>query len=69
MAKLHTRNDLTTTLVARARFYRGVQARVARALKISQAHVCLVVKGARRSRRVEAALAEEVRRIQREMAA
>jgi hypothetical protein len=57
-----------TALAARARFYRGAQVRVSRALGVSEAHVSLVTRGLRRSPRVEAALAEEVRRIQKEAA-
>jgi hypothetical protein len=68
MAKIHSRKKLITALAARARFYRGVQVKVARALGVSEGHVSLVCRGIRQSRRVEAALAEEVRRIQKEAA-
>lgn len=67
MANRITRND-TTRLARRAFIYRGVQAQVAANLEVSRAHVSLVCRGLRQSRRVERALAEAVRRIQKEAA-
>jgi len=58
----------TTRLARRARIYRGVQAAVASELGLSRAHVSLVCRGLRRSRKVEAALASAVVRIQKEAA-
>jgi len=69
MAKSPTRKNLTITRLARsARFYRGIQAAVARALGVTEGHVSLVVRGLRTSTRVEKALAEAVLRIQKEAA-
>jgi hypothetical protein len=68
MAKNRSRKKLTTSLIARARFYRGIQVSVARELQLSEAHVSLVRAGKRRSRRVEAALAAAVLRLQKEAA-
>jgi len=64
MANRIPRNN-TTALARRARIYRGIQAQVASSLGLSRAHVSLVCRGLRRSRRVEAALAQAVLRIQR----
>lgn len=69
MAKPLARKNLNTVeLARRARIYRGIQVAVARDLGVSEGHVSLVVRGLRRSRRVEAALAEAVLRIQKEAA-
>jgi len=69
MAKLLTRKNLNTARLARsARIYRGVQVSVARHLGVTEGHVSLVVRGLRSSRRVEAALAKAVLRIQKEAA-
>jgi len=57
-----------TRLARRARIYRGLQIAVASSLGLSRAHVSLVCRGLRTSRRVEKALAEAVRRIQKEAA-
>jgi len=54
--------------VSRARIYRGVQVKVAKQLGLSRAHISLVCRGLRTSRRVEKALAEAVLRIQQEAA-
>jgi DNA-binding transcriptional regulator LsrR (DeoR family) len=67
MANRITRND-TTRLARRAFIYRGLQAQVASSLGLSRAHVSLVCRGLRTSRRVEKALAEAVLRIQKEAA-
>ena len=58
----------TTRLARRARIYRGVQIKVANELGLSRAHISLVCRGLRTSRRVEKALAEAVLRIQQEAA-
>jgi len=69
MANSLARKNLTTLRLARlARIYRGIQVAVARDLHVTEGHVSLVVRGQRRSRRVEAALAAAVRRLQKEAA-
>jgi hypothetical protein len=62
------KNKDTTRLARRARIYRGLQLAVASQLGLSRAHVSLVCRGLRTSRRVEKALAEAVLRIQKEAA-
>jgi hypothetical protein len=68
MANTVPRNNSTIRLARRARIYRGVQIRVAESLGLSRAHVSLVCRGLRSSRRVEKALADAVARIEREAA-
>lgn len=52
-------------LARRAKLYWGIAALVAKTLGVSQPHVSMVIHGKRRSPRVEAALAREVRIIER----
>jgi hypothetical protein len=67
-ANLPTPTDEILHLARMAEKYRGVQIRVAESLGLSRAHVSLVCRGLRTSRRVEEALANAVRRIQKEAA-
>ena len=48
----------------RYRLYRGLYARVARRLGVDRSYVSRVARGERRSQRVEAALRNELRRIE-----
>ena len=51
----------------RTKLTRHIQSRIARELQVGRAHVCLVAKGLRTSARVEAALAKEYARVDREV--
>jgi transcriptional regulator with XRE-family HTH domain len=70
MSNAVARNKATdiTALARRARIYRNIQVQVARELGVSRSHVSHICSGRRRSRRVEAALAAAVKKIQRQAA-
>ncbi len=51
--------------LARYRLYRGLYARVARRLGVDRSYVSRVARGERTSLKVEAALAAELKRIER----
>jgi len=57
----------TKVLRMRARLYKGLYSRVAKRLKVSPTIVCNVANGRKRSKRIDAALVAELRRIEREI--
>ena len=59
------RNTNIESLLSRHSLYRGVYSRVARQLKMDRSFVSRVANGKRRSAEVEAALRQEIARIER----
>ncbi len=59
-----TRNQNKNSGWKRYRLYRGLYSRVARQLAVDRSYVSRVARGERRSPRVEAALKNELRRIE-----
>jgi hypothetical protein len=67
--KLAIKSTTDRKLLKKASIYRGLYARVARNLDMEISHVRRVGIGERNSRKVEAALIAEIRKIERESAA
>ena len=63
--KVTLQRNTKRRFLRRARFYRGVYARVARKLELQLSHVRQVALGMRRSERVEDALLREIQRIEK----
>jgi transcriptional regulator with XRE-family HTH domain len=61
---LLTRNHNKNSGLKRYRLYRGLYSRVARRLAVDRSYVSRIARGERRSPRVEAALKNELRRIE-----
>jgi transcriptional regulator with XRE-family HTH domain len=61
---LVTRNLGKNSALRRYRLYHGLYSRVARQLAVDRSYVSRVARGERRSPRVEAALRNELRRIE-----
>ncbi|MGZ4813586.1 MAG: helix-turn-helix domain-containing protein [Terriglobales bacterium] len=59
-----TRNHSKDSALKRYRLYRRLYARVARQLGVDRSYVSRVARGERRSPRIEAALKNELRRIE-----
>jgi len=59
-----TRNHNKNSGLRRYRLYHGLYSRVARQLAVDRSYVSRVARGERRSPRVEAALRNELRRIE-----
>jgi DNA-binding transcriptional regulator YdaS (Cro superfamily) len=58
-------NDTTASPLLPYSLYRGIQARVAKRLKVSKSMVSQVASRKRRSKRIEKALLSEARKIER----
>lgn len=58
-------NGITNPVLVRHSLYRGIYSRVARELGIDRSYVSRVANGLRRSKKVEAALLREIKRIER----
>ena len=59
------RNHTKNSVVERYRLYHGLYSRVARTLGVDRSYVSRVARGERSSKPVEAALAAEIKRIER----
>jgi len=59
------RDNIKERAFERYRLYHGLYSRVARKLGVDRSYVSRVARGERRSRRIEAALEAEIKRIER----